>query len=43
MRGDQNRVDKNAGHGLGKPWSKLVEEIGDRRAFATDATGLDTH
>ncbi len=34
------RVDVRAGHGLGKPKTKLLDEIADRWAFACDALGV---
>ena len=33
------RIDHRAGHGLGKPKTKLLDEIADRWAFALDALG----
>jgi len=35
------RVDVRAGHGLGKPKSKLLDEVADRWAFALDALGAE--
>jgi prolyl oligopeptidase len=35
------RVEKNAGHGAGKPTTKLAEEMVDELGFAFDETGLD--
>jgi prolyl oligopeptidase len=36
------RIDTKAGHGLGKPTDKLVEEAADRWAFLTRALDVDT-
>ena len=27
------RIDKNAGHGAGKPTSKIIDEVGDQWSF----------
>jgi len=35
------RVDVRAGHGLGKPKGKLLDEVADRWAFAFDALGAE--
>jgi prolyl oligopeptidase len=35
------RVDKRAGHGLGKPKGKLLDEVADRWAFAFAALGAE--
>jgi prolyl oligopeptidase len=35
------RVDKQAGHGLGKPKGKLLDEVADRWAFALAALGAE--
>jgi protease II len=36
------RVESRAGHGMGKPLAKLIEEVSDMRAFVGHFTGL-TH
>jgi prolyl oligopeptidase len=33
------RIETRAGHGMGKPTSKLIEEAADRWAFALHALG----
>jgi len=35
------RVETKAGHGAGKPTSKLIEEAADKWAFVVDALGLE--
>jgi prolyl oligopeptidase len=35
------RVETSAGHGQGKPVSKLIAESTDRLAFLTAALGID--
>ncbi len=35
------RVDKRAGHGLGKPKGKLLDEVADRWAFTFAALGAE--
>lgn len=35
------RVENRAGHSTGKPVGKIIDEVGDRWAFAAHATGLD--
>ena len=36
------RIDRNAGHGAGKPTSKIIDEQADKWAFMFDAMGLGT-
>jgi prolyl oligopeptidase len=36
------RIDKDAGHGAGKPTSKILDEGADRWAFFFAAVGLGT-
>ncbi len=36
------RIDQNAGHGAGKPTSKILDEQADKWAFMLDAMGLGT-
>jgi prolyl oligopeptidase len=36
------RIDTKAGHGLGKPTSKIIEEIADRWAFLVHTFDMDT-
>lgn len=36
------RIDRNAGHGAGKPTSKILDEQADKWAFMLDAMGLGT-
>ena len=36
------RIDRNAGHGAGKPTSKIIDEQADKWAFMLDAMGLGT-
>jgi prolyl oligopeptidase len=36
------RIETNAGHGAGKPISKIIEEAADRFAFALHFTGVGT-
>jgi prolyl oligopeptidase len=36
------RIETKAGHGLGKPTAKLIEEIADRWAFLVRILGVDT-
>lgn len=35
------RVETQAGHGMGKPMEKVIDEVADRWAFAAHWTGLD--
>ena len=35
------RIETKAGHGFGKPTSKLIEEISDRWAFVVKALAMD--
>ncbi len=35
------RIDKNAGHGMGKPTAKLIEETADIWAFVFDNLGIN--
>jgi len=35
------RVDTGAGHGMGKPTTKVIEEAADMLAFAAHWTGLE--
>ena len=35
------RIETKAGHGAGKPTTKIIEEITDKWAFLTDVLGLD--
>lgn len=35
------RIETRAGHGMGKPTSKLIEETADQWAFVVDALGMD--
>jgi prolyl oligopeptidase len=35
------RVETKAGHGVGKPTTKLIEEVADRYAFLIDVLGID--
>jgi prolyl oligopeptidase len=37
------RIDTKAGHGAGKPTSKLIEEAADRFAFLFKSLGIDPH
>ena len=37
------RIDRKAGHGAGKPTSKLIEEAADRFAFLFKSLGIDPH
>ncbi|MSU05081.1 MAG: S9 family peptidase [Pedosphaera sp.] len=37
------RIDIKAGHGAGKPTSKLIEEAADRFAFLFKSLGIDAH
>jgi len=34
------RIDTNAGHGMGKPTAKLIEERADIWAFLVQALGM---
>jgi prolyl oligopeptidase len=37
------RIDRNAGHGAGKPTSKILDEQADKWAFMLNAMGLGDH
>ena len=37
------RIETKAGHGAGKPTSKIIEEVADMLAFAGAATGAELH
>jgi len=36
------RIDTKAGHGAGKPTTKLIEETADRWAFLVEVLGIQT-
>ena len=35
------RIETKAGHGLGKPTAKIIEELADRWAFLVQTLGLN--
>jgi prolyl oligopeptidase len=37
------RIETKAGHGMGKPTGKIIEELADRWAFLVKALDMDHH